>query len=112
MVMRTWLLGRGSVTTERGAAIRPRILRALVGYGLGGGGLAIQGPVPGSGGGVRSTSFGVGLGGLSPGRMLMAVVPVKEQLLFGPRTTPGGGEYPPVPGFPFPLCAWCGDLRA
>src|SRR5712691_6172827 len=107
MVMPTWLLGSGSVLTERLEGTRPILRTALSNYGLGGGdgdgtgtgvGLASTGPVPGSGGTVMLIGVGVGLGGLSPGSREMLVVSVRYQLLLGPATTSAGCEYQRSPG--------------
>src|SRR5947208_4007082 len=65
-----------------------------------GDGLATMGPPRESGGTLYTGSFGVGVGGLSPGRLSPFRVSARYQLLFGPATTPGGVVYHRLPGTP------------
>src|SRR5215472_14049757 len=117
MLMPTWLFGRRSVTTETSAAIRvssrkstdgPVSGQPQGGWMLGvGHGLARTDPVPGSGG-MTMFEMGVGVGGLSPGSLVILVVSARYQLLLGPATTPAGLENQRLPGTP--ARAWSTNL--
>ena len=66
-----------------------------------GDGLATIGPPPESGGTLYLGTFGVGVGGLSPGSLSTLVVSARYQLLLGPATTPGGVVNQRDPDTPF-----------